>query len=36
MYGENRFKMLTRNNPDEAKRLAKLAQDEFSVQTSID
>jgi pyruvate-ferredoxin/flavodoxin oxidoreductase len=26
MYGENRFKMLTRSNPDEAKRLAKLAQ----------
>jgi pyruvate-ferredoxin/flavodoxin oxidoreductase len=26
MYSENRFKMLTRSNPDEAKRLAKLAQ----------
>lgn len=26
MYSENRFKMPTRSNPDEAKRLAKLAQ----------
>lgn len=26
IYSENRFKMLTRSNPDEAKRLAKLAQ----------
>jgi pyruvate-ferredoxin/flavodoxin oxidoreductase len=35
MYSENRFKMLTRSNPDEAKRLAKLAQSDANTRWQL-